>query len=141
MFVKVEPVSPHSAGPAVRLWTSRSGGSVACVAAAACWREKDFQASSPMADDEKAKLFRRLYTANLHAVLERMRVHGFWPTGVELPKDPANEAKERAQLEQELSSLSQTAGKVDNPEKALQEERVRRWQESKKRRAAHPAAA
>lgn len=93
-----------------------------------------------MADNEKAKLFKRLYSANRHAVLERMRVHGFWPTGVPLPGDPPEEVKERSRIAQELNQLQVTQGAVANPEKALQQERVRRWQESKKRRAANHTA-
>ena len=93
-----------------------------------------------MADDEKAKLFKRLYSASLHAVMERMRVHGFWPTGVELPGAPPEETKERARIQQELAELQSLSGAVQDPQKALQQERVRRWQESKTRRAANRAA-
>jgi len=91
-------------------------------------------------DDEKAKLYKRILKANLHTVLERMRVHGFWPTGMGLPPDPADEAAERAKIEQELTTLRATHSKVKDPLKALREERIRRWQESKKRRAANHAA-
>ncbi len=91
-------------------------------------------------EDEKAKLFRRLYGANLHQVVERMRVHGFWPTGVGLPEDPPEEAKERARLEGELESLRATFGPAVDVEKALRAERVRRWQASKERRAGRRAA-
>jgi retron-type reverse transcriptase len=93
-----------------------------------------------MADDEKAKLFKRLYSASQHAVLERMRVHGFWPTGVDLPQAPLEETKERARLEHELTELQVLSGAVEDPQKALQQERIRRWQESKTRRAANKAA-
>jgi hypothetical protein len=92
------------------------------------------------ADEAKAKLFKRLYGANRHAVLERMRVHGFWPTGVALPQDPADEVKERSRIESELKELQVTQTAVQDPEKALQQERIRRWQDSKKRRAANRAA-
>jgi retron-type reverse transcriptase len=93
-----------------------------------------------VADDEKAKLFRRLYQASRHAVLERMRVHGFWPTGGELPKDPLEEVKERSRIEAELKELQVTQSAVQDPDKALKQERIRRWQDSKKRRAANRAA-
>ena len=92
------------------------------------------------ADDEKAKLFKRLYSASLHAVLERMRVHGFWPTGVELPGPPPEETRERSKIQAELSALESLAGAVQNPQQALQQERIRRWQDSKTRRAANRAA-
>src|SRR5580698_8411579 len=39
------------------------------------------EAERAMADDEKAKLYRRISSANIHLVLARMRVHGFWPAG------------------------------------------------------------
>ncbi len=91
-------------------------------------------------DEEKAKLFKRLYGASLHTVMERMRVHGFWPTGVGLPADPPDEAKERAQVQAELTSLRATYGAKVDVEKALREERVRRWQASKARRANARAA-
>src|ERR1043165_8097319 len=93
-----------------------------------------------MADDAKAQLFKRLYSANRHAVLERMRVHGFWPTGVGLPEDPSDEVKERSKIETELKELQVTQTAVQDPEKALKQERIRRWQDSKKRRAANRAA-
>src|SRR5688572_2725152 len=70
-----------------------------------------------------------------------MRALGFWPTGVPLPPDPTDEAKERAAIEAELRELAAArgpSGTVD-PKKALQQERIRRWQESKKRRAARRA--
>src|SRR5688572_27190777 len=88
-------------------------------------------------DQDKANFFKRLYRASLHRVLERMRALGFWPTGVALPPDPPEEARERAAIEKELAELAQlsgAAGKID-PKKALQQERVRRWNESKQRRA------
>lgn len=88
-----------------------------------------------MADDEKAKLYKRLVRdANDWQVLERMRVNGFWPWNKGVPEDPAAEAKERAQLEAELAKLRATSTAVTDPDKALAEERRRRWEESKKRR-------
>jgi retron-type reverse transcriptase len=93
-----------------------------------------------MADDEKAKLFKRLYSASLHAVLERMRVHGFWPTGVDLPAPPPEATKERARIAQELAELQSLSGAVADPQAALRQERVRRWQASKARRATNRAA-
>ena len=93
-----------------------------------------------MANDDKANLFRRLYSASLHAVLERMRVLGFWPTGVELPQPPPEEVKERARIQRELNELRSLSGAVQDPKKALQQERIRRWEESKQRRAANRAA-
>jgi RNA-directed DNA polymerase len=91
----------------------------------------------PMNDDEKAKLYRRISSANIHLVLERMRVHGFWPAGQGLPPDPSDEAALRAAIEKEINQLrgSSIAGGVAAIEEALREERKRRWEASKKRRA------
>ncbi len=89
-----------------------------------------------MAEDEKKALYKQVTRwADQQTVLERMRVHGFWPSGQALPADPPDEASERAAIEAELKSLRQLHGQVANPEKALAEERIRRWQESKERRA------
>jgi len=91
-----------------------------------------------MADDEKKKLYRRISGANPHVVLQRMRVHGFWPAGQPLPPDPPDEAAERRKIEDELEALRSKSGLKGGPaavEKALEEERKRRWEESKKKRA------
>jgi RNA-directed DNA polymerase len=88
-----------------------------------------------MADDEKAKLYKRLVRdAGDWQVLERMRVNGFWPWNKGLPADPPAEAKERAQIEAELFKLRSQSTTVGDPAKALAEERKRRWDASKKRR-------
>jgi retron-type reverse transcriptase len=89
-----------------------------------------------MADSEKARLYKRLVSgASEWQVLERMRVNGFWPYGKGLPHDPPTETKERHEIETEILKLRSTASAVKDPEKALAEERKRRWNESKKRRA------
>jgi retron-type reverse transcriptase len=86
--------------------------------------------------DDKKKLYYLLVTQGMPAaILERMRLHGFWPTGVEVPPDPPDEAKERAALEGELAQLAKRGATLKDPDKALAEERIRRWQESKQRRA------
>lgn len=89
-----------------------------------------------MAEDEKAKLYRRITSANIHLVLARMRVHGFWPAGQGLPPDPADEATARAAIEKEIDQLrgSAIAGGVAAIEEALREERKRRWEASKLKR-------
>src|SRR5947209_12908442 len=91
-----------------------------------------------MADDEKdekAKLYRRIVKqANEYVLLERMRLHGFWPTRQGLPQDPPAEAAERARIEAEMAELRATHALVKDPEKALAEEHKRRWEESKQRR-------
>jgi retron-type reverse transcriptase len=88
-----------------------------------------------MADDDKAKLYKRLVSsANDWQVLERMRVNGFWPWHKNIPEDPAAEVRERTQIEAELGKLRATSMAGVDPVKALAEERKRRWDESKKRR-------
>lgn len=91
-----------------------------------------------MADDDKKKLYKRIAGANPHVVLERMRVHGFWPAGEGLPPPPPDEAEERKKIEAELEALrarSGGKGALVDAEAALREERKRRWEESKKRRS------
>lgn len=88
-----------------------------------------------MADDEKAKLYKHLVRdASDWQVLERMRVNGFWPWHKGIPEDPPAEAKERAKIEQELHTLRTQSSKSIDPDKALAEERKRRWEASKQRR-------
>src|SRR4051794_31780427 len=89
-----------------------------------------------MDHDEKARLYRQIaQQANEFAVLERMRTLGFWPRGEGLPQDPPAEAAERARVEAELAELRGKHATIKNPDKALAEERRRRWEESKARRA------
>src|SRR5262245_29897444 len=68
-----------------------------------------------------------------------MKAHGFWPAGQGLPPDPPVEAAERAAIETDTEELRRTRSQVKDPEKALAEERKRRWEESKQRRAARKA--
>jgi RNA-directed DNA polymerase len=90
-----------------------------------------------MADDEKAKLYKEIVQrADERTVLERMRLHGFWPADRGLPADPPQEAQERTHIEAELFRLRREHSVVRDPEKALAQERRRRWEESKQRRAA-----
>jgi hypothetical protein len=87
-------------------------------------------------DSEKARLYARVAHLPPAVLLDRMRLHGFWPGGEALPPDPPEEAAERARLEKELAELRKRHAVIKEPEKALAEERKRRWEESKKRRAA-----
>jgi RNA-directed DNA polymerase len=90
-----------------------------------------------MAEDEKAKLYKEIVQrADERTVLERMRLHGFWPADRGLPTDPPQEAQERTHIEAELFRLRREHGVIRDPEKALAQERRRRWEESKQRRAA-----
>jgi hypothetical protein len=88
-----------------------------------------------MADDQ-ARLYSLIVRSTPEQVLlERMRLHGFWPPDEGLPPEPADEAAERARIEAELATLQQ---QLDDPNyrQALEAERRRRWEESKARRAA-----
>lgn len=89
-----------------------------------------------MHDDEKAKHYRSVTQhASEFAVVERMRTLGFWPKGEPIPADPPDEAAERARLEAELVELRKNKAAIKDVDKALAEERQRRWEESKARRA------
>src|SRR5262245_42679328 len=89
-----------------------------------------------MAENEKAKLYREIVQQTSdQELLQRMRLHGFWPEGEPVPADPPEEAVERAQIEKEMAELRKLNSLVKNPDKALAVERKRRWEESKKRRA------
>src|SRR5262245_64057033 len=93
-----------------------------------------------MAESEKAKLYNEIVRRTSDKVmLERMRLFGFWPAGEGLPPTPAEEAAERAKIEAEIAELRRVQSKVKDPDKALAEERKRRWVESKKRRAERKA--
>jgi RNA-directed DNA polymerase len=88
-----------------------------------------------MADDQ-ARLYSLIVRSTPEQVLlERMRLHGFWPPDEGLPPEPADQAAERARIEAELATLQQ---QLDDPNyrQALEAERRRRWEESKARRAA-----
>jgi RNA-directed DNA polymerase len=84
---------------------------------------------------EKQQLWDRIASRPEWIILERMRVNGFWPSGVNLPDDPPDEKKERAELAKERERLMKTALVVKDPEKALLEENKRRIEESRKKRA------
>ncbi len=89
-----------------------------------------------MKDDEKARLYHLVAKqADTFAVVERMRTLGFWPPDEPIPQVPPDEAAKRARIEAELADLRQKQAKVKDPEKALAEERRRRWEASKARRA------
>jgi retron-type reverse transcriptase len=90
-----------------------------------------------MNSDEKARLYKEILERTSDAVmLQRMRVHGFWPQREGLPADPAEEAAERARIEAELAELRRLHAQIKDPDAALAEERTRRWEASKARRAA-----
>ena len=59
-----------------------------------------------MTDDARAQLFRQILAWNDdRTLLERMKLHGFWPQDQGLPPDPQDEAAERKQIEAEMRRL------------------------------------
>lgn len=87
-------------------------------------------------NDEKKRLYRRLVkSVSESLLLSRMRHYGFWPKDEPLPDEPPEARTERAEINSELDELQRRHTAVQNPEKALEAERKRRWEESKKRRA------
>ena len=89
-----------------------------------------------MADEEKKKIH-DLVTKTLdeHELVWRLRDVGLWPDDVPVPEEPKAAQEERAEIEAELAELRKQSAKIADPDKALAQERVRRWHESKKRRA------
>ena len=54
-----------------------------------------------MPDNEKTRLYLEIVRRTTDdQLLVRMRLHGFWPASLPLPKDPAAEVRERDQIEQ-----------------------------------------
>ena len=93
-----------------------------------------------MAKDDKARLYRQIARdSRASIVLARMQTLGFWPRGEGLPPDPPEETAERARIEAELAALRERHATARDPAKALDEERRRRWAESKARRAERKA--
>ena len=89
-----------------------------------------------MPDDEKAQLYKQIVRqADEQTLLERMRIHGFWPADQGLPPDPPAEVAERVKVEAEIAQLQNTQSLAKDPERALAEEKKRRWEASKQRRA------
>ncbi|OGQ87915.1 MAG: hypothetical protein A2289_22680 [Deltaproteobacteria bacterium RIFOXYA12_FULL_58_15] len=89
-----------------------------------------------MDEGEKRNLYRRIVASVPEdMLLGRMRVYGYWPTGVPIPADPADEVAQRKEIEREIAKLQSAHSTAKDPDKALAEERKRRWDESKKRRA------
>lgn len=88
-----------------------------------------------MPDNDKARLYRQIVQqTDPQQLLERMRLHGFWPARQGLPSEPPDEIAERARIHDELAQLRKSHSLVKNWEKALAKERKRRWEESKQRR-------
>ncbi|MFC1609375.1 reverse transcriptase domain-containing protein [Myxococcota bacterium] len=92
-----------------------------------------------MEEQEKKALYKRIAAVPDEMLLERMRAYGYWASGVPIPEDPTDEATERKRIEAQIDKLRKQHATVKDPDKALAEERKRRWDESKKRRALRKA--
>lgn len=67
-------------------------------------------------------------------ILEDMIRLGFWPARGELPHDPADEIRRRAELLRELDGLRAENRRLHNEEALLKEMRLRRLAESRRKR-------
>jgi hypothetical protein len=67
-------------------------------------------------------------------ILDEMIRLGFWPRDAGMPEDPREEIRRRQELEQLLKSLTTEGRRLADVEKARQELRKRRMQESRQRR-------
>ena len=94
--------------------------------------------------DEKSiaqKVHDKVMNAPQWTLLSRMRHLGFWPKTADVPPDPIDEAKERAQLESTKTKLlAETYTSEAQLQKALDAERQRRILESRAKRDARIAA-
>ena len=93
-----------------------------------------------MDDNDKKALYRRIVVSVPEEVLlDRMTTYGYWPSRVDVPADPPDEALERTKIEKEIAQLQKAHTTAQDPDKALADERKRRWEESKQRRKANKA--
>ena len=70
-----------------------------------------------MANDDKARLYRQIVQqTDEYTLLERMRLHGFWPEGASIPQDPPPEAAERARVVKELADLRKQNALAKDPQ-------------------------
>ncbi len=93
-------------------------------------------------DEDKAAAIRaRVTRAHDFMVLPRMRLHGFWPKDQGVPADPVDEARERYALEEQQRKLiEQITLSPKALQDALDKERARRIEESRKKRKERAAA-
>ena len=87
---------------------------------------------------ERPKSRQELYdrireTSKDEVILEDMIRLGFWPARGEVPLDPADEIRERADLERRIAALRTEQSRLQNVEAIKQELRKRRLAESKKK--------
>ncbi len=66
-------------------------------------------------------------------ILEEMIRLGFWPKAGELPEDPADEIRERGEIQHELDSLRTEKNRLDNHAAMLRELRKRRLEASREK--------
>jgi hypothetical protein len=85
--------------------------------------------------DDIQRLYRRLARLDDALALQRMKALGYWPVDQGLPPDPEDETRERREISAELARIGEGKLASGELEQALRAERVRRWEESKRRRA------
>ena len=67
-------------------------------------------------------------------ILEEMIRLGYWPKGGEMPDDPADEIRRRAQLRKELQALRTEENRAGNLQRQIREMKKQRMLESRERR-------
>lgn len=72
-------------------------------------------------------------------LLEHMRLHGFWPYDQGKPTETPEQLAERLQLQEDMVNLLKKAMPKKDLKRDLEQERKRRWEESKARRQARRA--
>ncbi len=89
-----------------------------------------------MAEDRRQSLYDRIRTSSKdEVVLEEMVRLGFWPARGVIPLDPADEIRERSDMERELAALRTEQSRLHNVEALKKELLKRRLAESKAKQA------
>src|SRR5260221_1405344 len=87
---------------------------------------------------ERPKSRQELYdrireTSKDEVILEDMVRLGFWPQRGQVPHDPADEIRQRADLERQIAALRTEQARLQNVEAIKKELKKRRLAESKKK--------
>ncbi|MCA9692144.1 MAG: hypothetical protein KC636_21260, partial [Myxococcales bacterium] len=83
----------------------------------------------------REELYERIRNSSKdEVILEEMIRLGFWPAQGQVPNDPADEIRERGQLEKRLADLRARASKLYNEKQLLAEARKKRLENARKRR-------
>lgn len=82
----------------------------------------------------RQELYERIVTTSKdEVVLQEMIRLGFWPAAGTLPEDPADEVRQRAELQRQLSRLHDQNRHLYNEQALIKELRLRRLAESKRK--------